>query len=168
MPDHSAEMLGENLVDAVVRRVKEHDTWGDLLTGPPPSTNAVPAARSDSGDLRGYDELEILAAFIASWAVTVAFASNPQYKSEVLREIRTQYLQLQDDRDRSAIGVALEDRFARYERALSTRRPNEAEEEALANAFAEVCGRNDHDFCSVAGDLVAEELIVMRAVMRGI
>ena len=156
-----ARALGDALATAVIFRSKEHfdRTW-DVLAET--QSGVRPA---EVGDGR-FDELEILTAFVATYAVNVAFASNPQYKSEVLREFRTSYLEAQNDEDRSDLSALLEDRFARYETALRARRDHEREDDALAKAFADVCQQDRYDFCSVISDLVAQELIVMRGVMR--
>jgi hypothetical protein len=167
MPNSSARILGEELADAVVVRTKEHLTWAMEL-GPTQlrSRNDTPDSRFDRGDRPALsDELQFLSAFIAAHVVSVAFAANPDYRSDVLREFRTHYLALQDDEDRSGYRVLLDDRFSRYERALGTRRPDEREDDVLANALAEVCGITGYEFYSAASDLIAQELIVMNGVI---
>jgi hypothetical protein len=161
MINDRARALGQALATEVIFRSKEHfdRTW-DLLA------ERQPGVSPGEGGNDRFDELEILTAFIAAYAVNVAFASSPQYRSEVLREFRTRYLEVQDDGDRSDLSALLEDRFARYETALSARRAHERADDVLARAFADVCERDEYDFCSVVSDLVAQELIVMQGVIR--
>ena len=157
--DDHARLLGEALADAVVVRSKEHfDQSRDLLaeTLTPSSGTDTDVANRIAG------ELVCLSAFIATYAVEVELADDPQYKAKVLREFHTSYLRLcEDDLDRPAV----KDRLARYGTALTRRRAHERVDDVLAEAFADVCERTEYDFCSVASDIVAQELIVMRGVL---
>ena len=123
-------------------------------------SSTPPDSRAGGGDAPSLtDELQFLSAFIAAHVVGVAFASKPRYTSDVVREFRAHYLEFQDDENRAIYSALLDDRLPRYETAVSTRRPDQREEHALATAFADVCGDAGYDFCSVAADLIAQELI---------
>jgi hypothetical protein len=112
------------------------------------------------------EELQYLLAFIAIHVVEVAFASNPQYASQVVDEFRRQYLDIQEDEARAEFATLLDDRCRRYATALKTCGAGEREDDVLATAFADVCGETDYAFCSVSSDIVLQELIVMRGVVR--
>lgn len=152
-----ARALGEALATEVAFRGKVHfDESCPLLI----DTLAL-SPWSESVDLLA--ELESLSAFIATYAVDVELAVDPDYKSEVLREFYAHYLSsCQNDEERSEANRP----FAQYEAALRSRSAHEREDDLLARVFAERCERTEYEFCSVASDIILQELILMRGVIR--